>query len=687
MPCQICNDFKGSGGILEKGKTVGLGTGTHRKVGLRWNEITASAESCFTCDILTRGIRGSLQQHSIQESDIQSVTILFYYGGESGDEADTNKELRFHLADGSRFDMELFITEEEPDSVFPSGWGTFPISQRTSPRTDSNASLAAIQGWIEECLGPSHEFCYAATKAELPARVIDVGIGNSTIRLVEPPRGTVDRYICLSHCWGREQIITTTTLTMKDRVAGIKMGDLSKTFQDAVALTRRLGVRYIWIDSLCILQDDRRDWEVQSAQMCDIYSKAYLTIAATHSRDGRGGLFHETPDFEVSGVAPGPGGGNYYRIFFRERIDHHLDCTNVAITQVGHTTITHHPILTRAWVYQERMLSTRVLQFGRYEVFFECRSVVACECDGIEFHGSSAAAPVAVTKLVHADALDSELPGVDWAEYAHYYIARLWRTMVSSYTALDITFHGDRLPAMGGLAKHMAARRRSAYRAGLWEDSLLDDLLWLPGGSSISKRPRPVPRAAPTWSWASTEHFVLYNDTIMFWDPDNEEPLDREPYQHFAKVEECVVVPGGVDEFGMIPQGRLQISGQVATGILERAAEVGEGQQSLVYHVVFPGGVKMKVYEDYRLEEPGEDQVLPGAEVKCLRMGWIQMQAGSDREFFSLVLRPVGGAPAVYERIGCICILMRAGGLAEPSPVDPFEPVYRSAVEQTVVIV
>lgn len=547
--------------------------------------------------------------------------------------------------------------------------------------------MATVQGWIRECMGPDHESCTKVTEAELPARVVDVGIGNSAIRLVEPPYGTVARYICLSHCWGREQIITTTTSTLKERLAGIKMGDLSKTFQDAVGLTRRLGVQYIWIDSLCILQDDRRDWQVQSAQMCDIYSKAYLTISATHSRDGRGGLFHETPDFEVSGVAPGPGGGDF-RIVFRERIDHHLDCVNVAATQTGHVTITHHPILTRAWVYQERMLSTRVLQFGRYEVFFECRSSVNCECDGIAFHGSSDGAPVPIPKLMHADALDSEAMGLDWAEYAHYYIARLWRTMVSSYTALNITQHGDRLPAMAGLAKHMAARRKSAYRAGLWEDALLDDLLWLPGGDSSSKPPRPVPRAAPTWSWASTGYFVQYNDGIILWDLEIDESMDREPYQHFAKVEECAVVAEGVDEFGMVSQGRLRISGRVATGVLERDAVAGKGRESLVYQVVFPGGPKMRICEDYLLEAPGEDQVLPGAEVKCLRMGWIQALAGcGDRQFFSLVLRPVVGASAVYERIGIVRIIIRESSMSDPSWVDPFEPVYGSAPEQTVVIV
>ncbi|KAK3298369.1 heterokaryon incompatibility protein-domain-containing protein [Chaetomium fimeti] len=679
MPCQICNDFKGSREKLEPGKGIDLGTRNHVKIGLHWDEITASAESCFICEVLTRGIRGTLQQHGIKESDITSFSIYFYYEDAVGYTSETNKEFHFQLANGSEFDIELFAVDE-PDAPIPLDWETFPVSDRTSPRTDSDAAMAKIQGWIEECLGPTDEFCTAPTEAELPTRVIDVGIGDSLIRLVEPC-GRVARYICLSHCWGKQQIITTTKSTMRDRMAGIKMEHLSKTFQDAVILTRRLGVQYIWIDSLCIVQDDLRDWEAESTKMCDIYSKAYLTISATHSRDGRGGLFRETPDFEVSGVAPGAGGGEY-RFFFRERIDHHLEQSpdNGLLGEIGHATMVHYPIFTRAWVYQERMLSTRVLHFGQYEVFFECRSAAACECDGIGYVGSSAATGTLLPKVIHSDALDSQMEGVEWVEYAQYYIARLWRTMVSSFTSLAITKHGDRLPAMGGLAKHMAMRTKSVYLAGLWEDTLMDDLLWCCDGGGISKPPRPAPRAAPTWSWASIDCDISYTDGILFWEAALQDE-EREPHQHFARIEDCTVIPSGVDEFGTLLQGRLQISGLIATGVLERATEIREGKGSAVYHVLFPGGIKTPVSADYALEEPGNDQVLPGAEVKCLKMSW--MQCGAIKVFMSLVLRPVAGAPGMYERIGCIQIKARVSA----SLIDPVEPVYRSAIKQTVVII
>ncbi|KAK5651028.1 hypothetical protein OQA88_1800 [Cercophora sp. LCS_1] len=689
MTCSVCNNFKG----IHKKEEIGAptrhkGNRNHIKIGLSWDVIIVSAKSCPICELLTIGIRGCWQQHNVKESDVQSFSLFFYYEGWHGDVADTNKEFRFQLADGRYFDIELFATEDQQGSrcPIPAAWEfeTFPRYERTSPRSNSGEVLDKIEGWIEECLSPSHEFCTAPAEAELPTRVIDVGTRDSpVIRLVEP-LGKAARYVCLSHCWGKEQIITTKKATIQERLAGIRMEELSKTFQDAVILTRRLGVRYIWIDSLCIIQDDLEDWEVESAKMCSVYSEAYLTVAATHSPDGRGGLFRETPDFEVSGVIPGTEGGDY-RVFFRERIDHQLDCVGQTeyMNGTGHETIAYYPILTRAWVYQERMLSTRVLHFGRYEVFFECRSDVSCECGGIGWHGSSITAPTPLTKLVHSNALDSQLPGADWAEVSQYYIARLWRTMVSSYTCLGITKHADRLPAMGGLARHMAMRRKSKYLAGLWEDVLIDDLLWYCDGNTASKRPRPVPRTAPTWSWASIDRHILYTDEILMWDPENEEWNDeREPYEHFAQVEECAVVPGGVDEFGGILQGRLRISGLVATGVLELDTEIVRGQESTVYQVLFPDGEQLELKADYLLDEPGGEKVPLGAKVVCLKMAW--MQAGPFDIFTALVLRPVAETPSVYRRIGCIRIMADTGA---PLAVNPFEQVFGSADTESVTII
>jgi hypothetical protein len=97
----------------------------------------------------------------------------------------------------------------------------------------------------------------------------------------------------LSHCWGPAQLITTTANTIEQRKAGIPLEDLPQTFKDAVSLTRNLGIRYLWIDSLCIKQLDEEDWEAEASKMGSVYSHSYLNIAATSSAEGRGGCFKE----------------------------------------------------------------------------------------------------------------------------------------------------------------------------------------------------------------------------------------------------------------------------------------------------------------------------------------------------------------------------------------------------------
>jgi len=267
----------------------------------------------------------------------------------------------------------------DDDSICPETWDWFSTSERTSPRTDSPKALATIESWLVECSEDHHtdNFCAQSATTELPRRVVDVGLDDGEVKLVEP-QGATGQYLCLSHCWGAEQIITSTTVTIKEHLKKVDWKDLSRTFQDAITLTRILGFQYIWIDSLCIIQDSAEDWQIESAKMAAIYSNGYLTIAGTKSSDGRGGLFADTPDFSVAGLTPED---EHFCLYFRERIDHQIDV--VLGGPEGNSTETYYPLLSRAWVYQERMLSTRVLHFGPYELFFECKSAIRCECGGL----------------------------------------------------------------------------------------------------------------------------------------------------------------------------------------------------------------------------------------------------------------------------------------------------------------
>ena len=126
--------------------------------------------------------------------------------------------------------------------------------------------------------------------------MLDLTSPDSTTKLIETsvatPKGP---YVTLSHCWGTEGVILKTTKSNLEAFKHQLPDTLPKTFSHAIAATRKLGVGYLWIDSLCIIQDDRGDWELESAQMHQVYQNALCNLAATSSSDGQGGLFFDRP--------------------------------------------------------------------------------------------------------------------------------------------------------------------------------------------------------------------------------------------------------------------------------------------------------------------------------------------------------------------------------------------------------
>jgi len=152
--------------------------------------------------------------------------------------------------------------------------------------------IIKITAWIQSC-NLNHPHCRISNLPLLPTRVLDVGCSNSydNIKLVLN-QGQSAQYVALSYCWGGEEgMVRTTTSSITAWTQAIPWDRLPKTFQDAITITRELEIRYLWIDALCIVQDDIQDWETESANMANIYSNSYLTIAATAAPDSFTGLF------------------------------------------------------------------------------------------------------------------------------------------------------------------------------------------------------------------------------------------------------------------------------------------------------------------------------------------------------------------------------------------------------------
>jgi hypothetical protein len=132
--------------------------------------------------------------------------------------------------------------------------------------------VAHLQEWIKNC-DSEHTTCHGGDIPQLPSRVIDIGTSSSfqNIKLVEPSGGQRATYIALSHCWGRSPPFITTRDNLDDMKRGIPIEKLPATFKDAIFVSHAVGIRYLWIDSLCIVQGDREDWERESSRMGEIY--------------------------------------------------------------------------------------------------------------------------------------------------------------------------------------------------------------------------------------------------------------------------------------------------------------------------------------------------------------------------------------------------------------------------------
>lgn len=233
------------------------------------------------------------------------------------------------------------------------------------------------------------------------------------------------RYVCLSHCWGSSHVLRTTTSNLEMHCNGIPWESLPKSFQDAITFCRFLGVEYLWIDSLCIIQDSTDDWHAQAKEMESIYRGAYFTIAATGARDSTFGLFVDTEDCGIQGA--------WGTIFSRKLIEQHLDGINATLF----------PLLTRGWVYQERLLSRRILHFGPHELFWECYRSINCECGGCT---SSIMKP---PKISHRSVF-----GIGTLSQE---ITVRWREIVSEFTGMQLTYPTDRLAALHGVAKQIGS--------------------------------------------------------------------------------------------------------------------------------------------------------------------------------------------------------------------------------------
>lgn len=441
------------------------------------------------------------------------------------------------------------------------------LARLQAPSATDDQCFELSRRWLEDCRD-HHAACRLAydSSLRLPTRLLDVGrdLGTqdstlSSMRLVQG-QSCQGPYAALSYCWGPDRDLILTQESESRLRTGVDVSEFPGTLRDAVIVTRRIGIQYLWIDALCIFQDQenpesKADWAREAGRMRDVYRGAALTIeSASASRGNEGFLKPRISSRPYCALQWGSAVDT--SVYLRPMFD-------ITDSQLIGTTV-----YTRGWTLQERLLAPRTLSFGMQQCSFECANGFRDEAGrstslprATEMYLSKMSmlelrhdrswlviALRAVSRLLGFPAVVSfsypwnkvlpgwsvqgilDVPGGYWATYFDY-----WRGVVSQFSQRQLTNSADRLPALSGLADEVQRATGSMYVAGMWKDELVTCLAWdcqdiynrdgeygnypggIPSGNFASSWDKSWPDnirqtkfVAPSWSWASVKGVISF---------------------------------------------------------------------------------------------------------------------------------------------------------------------------------
>jgi hypothetical protein len=393
--------------------------------------------------------------------------------------------------------------------------------------------LDVAKHWMDTC-SATHPKCAVQLNTEFraPTRLLDVAKfeHNRTARLVLSKDLEEDlRYLTLSYCWGGKSALMLKNSNIEELREGISLSMVPLTIAQAIEVTHRLGFRYLWVDSLCIIQDSPEDFSKELQLMGEIYRRAYFTIAASSATDCTQGLLHQKNSLQffpcrISCV-------NSVEIFIQE------SASLPTPEDVRAMIIDEGPLNRRAWVVQERLLSMRTLHFGLNGLlFWECDT---CEAFDGRPHGTIiqsrtwdadpkfAARTLLQTppdlynglssgdiSLAAAERLrDPEYQGLASSAAITGIAARdfffFWHILIMYYTRCNITKITDRLPGITGIMMEIQKASGFAIHDGIWHfdsHSCALELLW----AVTSHHGKRIENRAPTWSWGAVDTSIEY---------------------------------------------------------------------------------------------------------------------------------------------------------------------------------
>jgi hypothetical protein len=397
------------------------------------------------------------------------------------------------------------------------------------------------------------------------------------------------QYATLSHFWGVDtgmRLLKLTASSLQIMYQGIPLDHLPRTFKDAIDVAQRMDVSYLWVDSLCIVQDSREDWSHEASCMPAVFRGSRLNIAATSANDSSEGCFFDRPE--------------HFACQADIHMKDHVSTFDLVPEGYISQTLRQGPLLDRAWILQERLLSPRSLHFTKSELYWECNQFTASETfpDGI---------PRTLTK---ADTLKKK--PLDQT---------MWSWIVQEFTRCNLPYEKDRVFAISGIAQEIQNKSGDKYVAGMWEPNLAIQLCWFIDDTAQKWTRTNI---APSWSWLSTTGRVSYPRSDPSYTSGNEEVWISVVHWRFKSSRQVM--------FRELVAGTLILTCKL-----------------LLYVELEPDGMffsesKKKLECSIYLDTPSQ----PSHELRALSI--LSHQDGSLIQ--GLLLEPVDGMPNTYQRLG-----------------------------------
>lgn len=485
----------------------------------------------------------------------------------------------------------------------------------------------------DDCARPSP--LPAATDSK-PARLLHIQVDEENtvvrVKLVDTPVQIGFRYCALSYCWGNAKFVTSTTETYKSHYRdGIAVEKLPRTYQDAIYVAHSIGVHYIWIDSLCIIQGYASDWETEITKMAAIFEGSYLTIAAGSASNAHAGFLNDRlvqgrvlTEFRTEKSEASP----RVKFLLRKPIEHSASPDEANL----------HPMRRRGWCLQELTLSKRVIFYNASELVWKCRRASSCECGELDYKDQEPPLTANSQRKIEDE------------ERRHF--GKNWLDTIREYMTMQLTDQSDIFPAIEGLARRMHYDRLGRYLAGLWEADIMHGLLWGPQNKSIR---RPSSYQAPSWSWASVIGPVS-------WSFDTYSAVSAStPVASMCHVK--IIPTNPRDMLGRLRGGSITLRGALIKGTFEWSRlfrelplyarkETGD---FFAFLRLDDGEAVQNVDLDY-LQDGNYDRwnAVTGTEFYSLRLLTrpLNRSEGEGLTSYGLLLRKVQSEPRLYRRVG-----------------------------------